>query len=287
MLGMRYMKRCFLGVAFFSVVFCGFYPCNKTPGDSKGILGGEIPGNSSGDHIGGKTTVEKPVIKAVVVSTGALNPIHNGHLYELELACNKLTENGFEIFKAILSPSSNAYLKHKGNPYFKHDIRLQMCNAAIECAKKNEGGFYGLFKSTDYEEKTNKGKLYGHPDFDEVYAHFEKEYKNCVVFYVCGSDHYLKCRDTLSKMNFVCIERSEEEVEKFKAVKDKYQFCVKAEKNIFGDLSSTEVREQLVLKDGKYSFKEGGKENLKTYVAPKVLEIMEQNLSSMVIPVKK
>ncbi len=286
MLGMRYMKRCFLGVAFFSVVFCGFYPCNKTSDDSKRILSGKIPGNSSDDHTEEKIAVEKPVIKAVVVSTGALNPIHNGHLYELELACNKLKENGFEIIKVILSPSSDAYLKHKGNPYFKHDIRLQMCNVAIEHFKNVEGGVFSRFESTDYEEKT-KGKLCGHPDFDEVYDHFEKEYKDCVVFYVCGSDHYEKCKSTLSGMNFVCVGRSGSKMKKIKPAEGKYQFCVEVEENKFSDLSSTKVRDQLVLKDGKYSFKEGWKESLKTYVAPEVLEIMEQNLSSMVIPVKK
>ena len=51
--------------------------------------------------------------KIVLLTTGALNPIHIGHLKMLKIAQDNLEKKGFEILCTFISPSSDSYLEYK------------------------------------------------------------------------------------------------------------------------------------------------------------------------------
>ncbi len=80
--------------------------------------------------------------KIVLLTTGALNPIHIGHLKMLKIAQDNLEKKGFEILCTFISPSSDSYLEYKKyySPnffYFPFEIRCKMVKAAIEEFNKN------------------------------------------------------------------------------------------------------------------------------------------------------
>ena len=56
---------------------------------------------------------KKDVKNVILLTTGALNPVHKGHINNLKLAQDCLESKGFVVEKIYLSPSSDIYLKQK------------------------------------------------------------------------------------------------------------------------------------------------------------------------------
>eukprot|EP00049_Salpingoeca_infusionum_P020812 m.365274 g.365274 ORF g.365274 m.365274 type:complete len:561 (-) comp30684_c0_seq1:182-1864(-) len=135
-------------------------------------------------------TVQKPV---VLVTTGAYNPPHVGHLVMMQQA-KCLLEDTFnkEVLGGFLSPSHTLYVSQKcraqGIPCLcsEHRIRLtqMLCRDLnwLEC---------GTWEATSSTSRW--------PDFPEVVQNLHQALAACNVMnvevvYVCGTDHFVKCQ---------------------------------------------------------------------------------------------
>jgi hypothetical protein len=131
---------------------------------------------------------------AVLLSTGGLNPIHNGHLDLFNRAKRCLeNEHNFAVVGGFISPSHDLYVgpkckAHKTFHFSAHD-RLKLTRLAcqdsdwLECAswESEQEGYW--------------------PDFPEVLQALqdflsssdETKMRSFTVLYVCGLDHADKC----------------------------------------------------------------------------------------------
>ena len=179
---------------------------------------------------------KKDVKRVILLTTGALNPVHKGHINSLKLAQDFLESKGFVVEKIYLSPSSDIYLKQKQDSngvdyYYKFKDRLKMCQLAVEDFKKENNNEKYNIEVSDWE-----GKQDHFVDFPNVVGHFQNNNKDKIVFYICGSDHYNNhVKSTLG--NVVVIKRNKEIV---KLKNKKNHFIV--EDNSNSDFSSTIAR---------------------------------------------
>jgi nicotinic acid mononucleotide adenylyltransferase/biopolymer transport protein ExbD len=166
----------------------------------------------------------------VLVSTGAFNPIHEGHIKMMELAEEKLIQEGYEVIGGYFSFAHDSYVKTK--VYKDYEI-LKRFGKSIEIISNSKYSF-SLFCAVCIDFDIN---------FTKVINYFEKylqKYvnKNIKVCYVYGSDnknfrHLFNCNDTLL---FCCVSRPNYQLEKtFKNVLNVYKYSL--------EKSSTEIRE--------------------------------------------
>jgi hypothetical protein len=125
--------------------------------------------------------------RCVLLSTGALNPVHLGHVAMFDKAKEALESRfGFEVVGAFLSPSHDLYLdgKMREGPSFSARQRLDMCAAATSDHP---------FLAVGAWESSAVGRW---PDFPEVKAELEQALKHAFaedapeVVYFCGADHF-------------------------------------------------------------------------------------------------
>lgn len=126
--------------------------------------------------------------RCVLLTTGALNPVHLGHVAMFDRAKSCLeNEFGLEVVDGFLSPSSDRYLLAKyrdPSNFFPAGLRLQLCAAATRD--------HSFLAVASWESSV----LDRWPDFPEVtenlaqalHRHFPRE--TLVVLYVCGEDHF-------------------------------------------------------------------------------------------------
>ena len=131
--------------------------------------------------------------RAVLVMTGALNPVHTGHVASLVSARRALEAEGWEVAGGWLSPSHSTYVKPKmkqtGGRYFPTAVRLHCVALAVE---DSDWIMPGAWESLGPHDCW--------PDFPKVVANLQQEMAGCeaehgpvTVFYCCGFDHYMKC----------------------------------------------------------------------------------------------
>jgi len=178
---------------------------------------------------------KKDIKNAILLTTGALNPVHKGHINNLKLAQDYLENKGFVVEKIYLSPSSDIYLNNKKNSgkidyFYNFDDRLKMCRLAVEDFKKENNDNKYNIEVSDWE-----GKQPTFIDFPGVVEHFEKDINNKdkIVFYICGSDHY----KYVDLDNIIVIKRNNDIVN---LKNNKNNFIV--EDNSNSDFSSTKAR---------------------------------------------
>eukprot|EP01006_Ploeotia_vitrea_P060315 TRINITY_DN75679_c0_g1_i1.p1 TRINITY_DN75679_c0_g1~~TRINITY_DN75679_c0_g1_i1.p1 ORF type:complete len:248 (+),score=15.50 TRINITY_DN75679_c0_g1_i1:95-838(+) len=145
----------------------------------------------------------------VLISTGALNPVHKGHVRMLQLAANAL-QSTHAVVGCALSPSHTSYVQSKGLSHtFSAKDRCRMIDAA--CSEEDGGR---LLCCDSWEcDQTH------FVDFPSVRRSLEQRLnteladalqgRKLQVKYVCGEDHVHKCR--LYYANWVvCIRRTHE-----------------------------------------------------------------------------
>lgn len=126
--------------------------------------------------------------EVVLLATGALNPVHLGHVAMLERARAALESDGLDVVGGFLSPSHDAYVGPKaaagGEAALPASVRLDLCRLALE----------GLpWAAAASWESSVRG---GWPDYPEVVeslaAALEDRWGSAAprVVYVCGADHY-------------------------------------------------------------------------------------------------
>ena len=131
---------------------------------------------------------------AVVLTTGALNPVHLGHSALIQQSVNRLTEVGYTVIGAWLSPSNDLYVQPKAD--FQNTIGLS-APFRVE-ATRRAIAYHPLIEVGMWESSV---KTYW-PDYPEVCLELQKEivkefkssnYSGDVtVFYACGTDHAKK-----------------------------------------------------------------------------------------------
>ena len=132
--------------------------------------------------------------KAVIILTGALNPVHNGHVASLVHARAALEEAGIAVLAGVLSPSHETYVRPKmartaGGRYWSTHDRLECCRRATA---GSDWMCVGAWEAA--------GPHTFWPDFPVVCQALQAELvaseglRDVRVYFVCGADHWKKCR---------------------------------------------------------------------------------------------
>lgn len=195
------------------------------------------------DSVGGKPPKAG---YAVLVTTGAMNPPHRGHLQLLRQAHERLEAHGYCVLGAWMSPSHDGYVQPKakslGTPGLSAPFRLEAAERTaadddIVSVGRWEATFPGLW-----------------PDFPKVHQELKEhlakvELLNGLeisVFYACGTDHAEKCGLYRGRMPVVVVPRAGEEAEKENPPK---VFVAEPAAGEVATFSSTLVRKALSEKD--------------------------------------
>jgi nicotinic acid mononucleotide adenylyltransferase len=117
--------------------------------------------------------------KIVLVTTGAMNPIHNSHVQMMFKTREYLVRAGYNVLHGWISPSSDAYLSTKGSPHYDAATRIAMVRATIR----------DLLPETFLSVGQWESKQQGFVDFPDVVHNLSRHLKGIRVIYVCGADH--------------------------------------------------------------------------------------------------
>ncbi len=178
--------------------------------------------------------------RCVLLTTGALNPIHRGHVAMFDRARDVLeSEYGLDVVGGFLSPSHDSYLSGKyGDPrkFFPAAQRLALCAAATEDHP---------FLAVASWESSVSGRW---PDFPEVTATLERVLderfpgEGIGVIYLCGQDHFRYA--ARAGLPGVAVVTRAGRAERSDAARTIYAVPT-ASDDPCGQMSSTQVREAL------------------------------------------
>jgi len=179
--------------------------------------------------------------RCVLLTTGALNPVHLGHVAMFDRARDCLeAEHGFDVVGGFLSPSHDAYLcgKYGDSAFFPASQRLAMCVAATKD--------HPVLAVTSWESSVSGSW----PDFPVVTAALEhvlaERYpdEDILVIYLCGQDHF--CHAGASRLPGVAVVSRAGKSERTESARNIY--AVRSDGS-FSQLSATQVREALANED--------------------------------------
>jgi len=188
--------------------------------------------------------------RCVLLSTGALNPVHLGHIAMFDRARDALeSQHGFEVVGGFLSPSHDTYLSGKyglsdkyGDPttFYPAVQRLAMCAAATKDHP---------FLAVASWESSTSGRW---PDFPEVTATLESALQerfpdeDLHVIYLCGQDHFRYA--ARAGLPGVAVVSRAGHSERSDAARKIYAVRTDSD-DPFGQMSSTRVRKALATDD--------------------------------------
>jgi hypothetical protein len=135
---------------------------------------------------------------AVLLTTGAMNPVHLGHVDMFARARRCLEqEHGYCVLAGYISPSHEDYVRpkcaHFKQRYLGADVRLECVRRAVQasdwlaCGAWEAAPAHGSWPDYPVVVKALQSYLGGQPDL-RLGGH------KCTVFYVCGLDHFQKCQ---------------------------------------------------------------------------------------------
>jgi nicotinic acid mononucleotide adenylyltransferase len=212
------------------------------------------------DKIAGNLASAPRGRRCVLLSTGALNPVHLGHVAMFDRARDALeSEYGFAVVGGFLSPSHDTYLSGKyGDPtkFIPAAKRLEMCAAATQD--------HPVLTVASWESSVS-----GYwPDFPEVTAVLERVLQERFpdegigVIYLCGQDHFRHA--ATARLPGVAVVSRAGHSETSDAARNIYAVRAVAD-DPFSHISSTRIREALANDD---------QATLQSYLHPDVLALL-------------
>ena len=182
--------------------------------------------------------------RAVLVSTGSFNPVHKGHLQNIDLASKFLSEKcNIDVLVAYISPSSDIYVSHKlGDELIPFDHRYEMVKLACDAHNSQEDAVPIIIDKWEGTQPFFVPFPVVRQRFqDEIEKDFPDE--NLLVLYVAGADQFNKCRLYRSKY-YVGISRIGYEIRGNTIVERNIYVCNDKEyEKHYSDISSTAIRD--------------------------------------------
>ena len=173
------------------------------------------------------------------------------HLEILNIAYEYLQQNyNYNILCAFISPSSDDYVKSKLPPLIPFDLRCKLIQASInEFEQENLKKGKKQIKIFIHEwEGRQQYFVDFHQVIKEIKTHlYENGFNDIKLLYVCGMDHYIKCKQYLYK-NVVVIDRKPYKNPCYKTNINNMTFFFKDERS--EPTSSTSIKE--LYKKGDY-----------------------------------
>ena len=200
----------------------------------------------------------------ILLSTGSYNPVHRMHIQILNTAYNQLKDK-FNVICCFISPSADCYVASKGNILIPFKERCEMIYEGIAYYITREI-YDPNFRIYLHEWEGSHHYFIDFPGvISEIQNKINKYYKqyDIKVLYVCGMDHYLKCRYAL-RQNVVVINRKPYINTGYETNEKKYVFILKDEKS--EPYSSTEIRNSF--------FHTGNLEEIKKITFPNVAKLI-------------
>lgn len=214
--------------------------------------------------------VSKTKKNAILLMTGAMNPIHRGHIQMLHSAEERLRAANYNVIKAYISPSHDLYVKPKAKDlntlWLSSNFRLELARRAVS---KDT-----LVSVAAWEAYQNSFK-----DFWDVCEELKHEFDHVAqVFYVCGTDHADRCklwngmnRNGMNKNNIgvVIVPRKDY---KESHTETELVFIASPTKGEIASFSSTKVRAAIEYMDEQRLNKYMGQDAKKLLLQPTSVE---------------
>lgn len=185
---------------------------------------------------------------AVLLSTGAMNPVHVGHAELLRSAARRLEQEGYAVLGAFLSPTHDDYVQPKARSFGKVALSGDM---RLELVRRTLGEEEPLVSAGGWEVSHSR-----FADFPEVCGelqrHLAASHVDARVFYACGTDHAKKCGlsgGMRHDVGLVIVPREGERPPR--EVPEKVLVAEPAAGEVAG-YSSTKVRRAVANKDEEY-----------------------------------
>jgi len=177
-----------------------------------------------------KAKLSKPLFfddLVVLLTTGSMNPIHKGHVKNMEIAKDLLEKEARKkVLCGYISPSHDSWLSRKKYGFLRVEHRIKM--AKLAC------------RNSDWIHcDAHEGSVGRVMDFPEVIKKLSTFLDGLPVYYVCGADHAEKCY-LWRQSKYVVIGRENTRV-------PSYMKCLYY-KNEDKNISSTEIRKAMTLK---------------------------------------
>jgi len=142
---------------------------------------------------------------AVLLTTGALNPVHAGHVEMLRSAAQRLEEAGYGVLAAYLSPSHDAYVQskamHLNTVGLTGEFRAELVRRTVRgfgASESSDDSIDSLVSEGDGLVEFG-GWEAAQPGFVgywvvslELQSHLVEEGIDARVFYACGTDMALR-----------------------------------------------------------------------------------------------
>jgi hypothetical protein len=158
---------------------------------------------------------------AVVLTTGAMNPVHLGHVDLIDQSVIRLTEEGYTVIGAWMSPSHDLYVQPKarknGTIGLSAPFRVKLArliisgDPLIDVSSWESSLKISDWVDSDYPKVCSALKMKMKDEFKS-----SKYSGNITVFYACGSDHAKKAglyNHAQSWGGVVVVPRENEKVE--------------------------------------------------------------------------
>ena len=192
----------------------------------------------------------------VLLTTGAMNPPHLGHIANLQQARLRLKDADVVVLAAWISPSGDSYLRQKfgaGGQTLDADFRIDLCRAVAQDADQawiEPSAWEAEASATarswiDFPQVCRSCQESVTVEIQALHQHLpaRRAPKSVDVYYVCGSDH-LKHVPQSFPFGVVVVPRAEEA-----RGRESSRILWASAVEALRDVSSTKVREALLRRD--------------------------------------
>lgn len=188
---------------------------------------------------------------AIMVTTGAMNPVHVGHVFMFESGKQYLESMGITVVAGYLSPSHDSYVSSK---MARLKTRCLSSQQRVACARLSVDSSDWL--DVGYWESL--GPHHSWPDFPEVMAACQQFYQafcrerlarpdllpRTKLYYVCGSDHLINISPGFAHSLLILPRADSKSVPREMLARYGDIHVLPLEKRV-GHLSSTMVRKEM------------------------------------------